>query len=138
MNRFDLILADPPWPYHRHHDTRQIYAEHHYTLMSEEDIRQMRVRQHLTQNGGVLRWATGPKLSLALDTLRAWELHYRGIGGGVGQDNSSRPSSYIHQVANRTDALGASWRRTRLSRFFCRASDTRRSPNTSKTSSTKP
>lgn len=79
--RFDVLLADPSWPYKKHHDKRQPFAEDHYPLMQAEDIYAMkdRVQEHTHAKSVVYIWATGPKLHLAIKTFKEWGLFYRGI-----------------------------------------------------------
>lgn len=78
---FDVLVADPSWPYKKHHDKRQPFAEDHYPLMKIEDIYGMRCRihEHTHRNTVVYIWATGPKLHLAVRTFEEWGLFYRGI-----------------------------------------------------------
>lgn len=87
VGRYDIVYADPPWPYYGS-TTKNAAAGKHYDLMSAEEINAMPVR-HLfrggrgrgsTGGGGALfLWATCPKLHLAVDAIRAWGLHYRGV-----------------------------------------------------------
>lgn len=77
--RYQILLADPPWSYYG--DTQKnAAAGKHYQLMSDEDIKGLPVKKMLDKNAYVFLWATCPKLDLALETLKAWGLHYRGVG----------------------------------------------------------
>lgn len=76
---YDIVCIDPPWPYYglTHKDGA---AAKHYDLMTQEDIKALPVRQLFRgKNGACFVWATSPKLDLAVDAIRAWGLHYRGV-----------------------------------------------------------
>ena len=78
--KYSIILADPPWAYTGDPDKPQACGKH-YDCMSPEDLAALDVRTRWAENQAVLfMWATGPKLDLAIDTLKAWGFHYRGIG----------------------------------------------------------
>lgn len=77
--RFDIIATDPPWPYYGS-TTKDAAAGKHYDLMTEDDIKRMPVKNLLrSKQGAVFVWATGPKLDLAVDAIRQWGFHYRGV-----------------------------------------------------------
>ncbi|MFN3729144.1 MAG: MT-A70 family methyltransferase [Fimbriimonadaceae bacterium] len=76
--RFQLALIDPPWFYYGD-PNKNAAAGKHYPLMSQEELAALPVRQILTRRAAVFLWATGPRLDMAIDLLRAWGLHYRGV-----------------------------------------------------------
>lgn len=77
--KYDVILCDPPWHYHGS-QTKMGAAGKHYKLMSQQALGAMDVKSILKKKGMVLMWATGPRLDYAIDLIRSWGLHYRGIG----------------------------------------------------------
>ena len=78
-NRYSVILADPAWTYYGDPDKDQACGKH-YACMSPEEIAALDVRKRWAEKHAVLfLWATCPKLDLAIDTLKAWGFHYRGI-----------------------------------------------------------
>ncbi|USN14194.1 DNA methylase [Brevundimonas phage vB_BpoS-Kabachok] len=75
---FDVVLADPPWEYHGQQD-KMGAAANHYPTMPDADLLAFPMRQLLSDNGVLFMWVTAPRLDFAIDCLRAWKLHYRGV-----------------------------------------------------------
>jgi len=76
QKKYDLILIDPPWSYTVFGTAG---ASKHYSLMSQADICALNIKSILKKNAMVLVWATGPRLDYAMEAIKAWGLHYRGI-----------------------------------------------------------
>jgi N6-adenosine-specific RNA methylase IME4 len=76
--RYDVMLLDPPWAY-TGSPTKWAAAAKFYDLMSPAEIAALPVRDWLNPRSVVFLWATSPRLDVAMDTIRAWGLHYRGI-----------------------------------------------------------
>ncbi len=77
--KYEIIYADPPWPYYGS-ETKNAAAGKHYNLMELDAIQAMPVRSLLRYGEGcVFLWATCPRLHFAIDTLRKWGFHYRGV-----------------------------------------------------------
>lgn len=76
---YDIVQIDPPWPYYGATD-KDAAAAKHYTLQSADWINQLDVKGLFrSKQGAAFVWATGPKLDLAIDAIRSWGLHYRGV-----------------------------------------------------------
>lgn len=75
---FDVIYADPPWSYSGQQDKWGAAAKF-YDTMTDEDIYNLPVNDLLAERGVVFLWATGPKLHLAMEAIKRWGLHYRGV-----------------------------------------------------------
>lgn len=76
---YDVILTDPPWFYYGS-ETKNAAAGKHYKLMSDEEIMAMPVKSLLrSKNGALFVWATCPKLDLAVEAIKRWGFHYRGV-----------------------------------------------------------
>lgn len=75
---YQVVLADPPWAYWGDPDKPQA-AGKHYPMMSTEEICALPVREHMAKRAVLCLWATGPKLPEAVEVMRAWGLHYRGV-----------------------------------------------------------
>lgn len=77
---YDIVYADPPWPYYGS-TTKDASAGKHYDLMTQEAICALPIRPLFRdpRHGALFVWATCPKLHLAVDAIRAWGLHYRGV-----------------------------------------------------------
>jgi N6-adenosine-specific RNA methylase IME4 len=73
---YQVILTDCPWRYEGS-TTKWGAAEKFYETMSDDEI--FNLELPLIPPGLVFVWATGPKLHTAIDAIRAWGLHYRGV-----------------------------------------------------------
>lgn len=78
VKSYKVVYADCPWPYYGDPDKDQA-AGKHYNLMTMPEICSMPVRSLFNGHGVLFMWATGPKLDMAIDAIRAWGLHYRGV-----------------------------------------------------------
>lgn len=76
--RYDVVYCDPPWFYYGS-QTKMAAAGKHYQLMPYDDILALPVREIMSDKAALFLWATGPRLDWAIDAIRAWKLHYRGI-----------------------------------------------------------
>jgi N6-adenosine-specific RNA methylase IME4 len=75
--RYGVILADPPWQYA--HTTAQGAAARHYATLSDADLAALPVAQLAADPCALLLWATGPKLDVAVDTMRRWGFTYKTV-----------------------------------------------------------
>lgn len=98
--QYDVILADPPWSYFGQQDKWGAAAKF-YATSPDERLRALPVRRLMHPRSVLFLWATSPRLDFAIDCLRAWGLHYRGVAfvwvktrrdGGVIGAQGVRPS----------------------------------------------
>ena len=75
---YDVILADPPWMYYGQ-QAKWGAAAKFYPWMEDEDILALPVGELLSDQGVLFLWATGPRLDFAVECIRVWGLHYRGM-----------------------------------------------------------
>lgn len=75
---YDIVYADPPWFYYGS-QVKDAAAAKHYPLMTQEDLANLPVRSIMAKRAALFMWATGPRLDFAIDLIRTWGLHYRGI-----------------------------------------------------------
>lgn len=75
MNKFSIILSDPPWSYKRKGGAA--CPEKHYTTLSQADLCALPVADIAADNCALCLWATLPLLPEALETIRAWGFKYR-------------------------------------------------------------
>lgn len=77
---FDIVYADPPWPMWGSTE-KNAAAGKHYDLMSQEEIEALPVRSLFRdpKHGVAFVWATCPRMDLAVDAIRSWGLHFRGV-----------------------------------------------------------
>lgn len=76
---YDICLVDPPWSYYGS-KTKDAAAGKHYDLMSQEDLADLQVKEIMSAKSALFMWATCPRLDFAIDLIRAWGFHYRGVG----------------------------------------------------------
>lgn len=75
---FDVILADPPWSYYGQQD-KWTAAAKFYPTAPDEQIISLPMNEMLTKNGILFLWATSPRLDVAMECLKSWNLYFRGI-----------------------------------------------------------
>jgi N6-adenosine-specific RNA methylase IME4 len=75
---YDVVYADPPWFYYGS-QVKDAAAAKHYPLMQQEELAQLPVRAIMNKRAVLFLWSTGPRLNFAIDLIRAWGLHYRGV-----------------------------------------------------------
>ena len=86
MQKYSIILADPPWQYaQRQHqvkgkqpkDTTKNCAAHHYPTMTvEQMIEQIDVEQYAADDCLLFMWATWPNLDQAIKLGTGWGFKY--------------------------------------------------------------
>lgn len=87
MNKYDLILADPPWSYR---DIGMDWAAkagtkykrsvmNHYGVMTIDDICALPIQDFMAENCVLLLWCTWPHIFYAQDVMNAWGFRYRSI-----------------------------------------------------------
>ena len=76
--KFDVALIDPPWSYFGD-QTKDGAAAKFYGTLTDEEIYKLPVRDMLNERSVAFVWATAPRLDAALDSIKAWGLHYRGV-----------------------------------------------------------
>ena len=76
--QYDVVVADPPWMYTGQQDKWGAAAKF-YDLIDNEMLKTMPVGDIMHKKSLLFLWATSPRLDLAIDTIRAWGLNYRGV-----------------------------------------------------------
>ena len=74
---YDLIYADPPWPYTNKADTDG-RVEDEYELMDLEDIKNLEVPA--AENAVLYMWTTAPHARSAFEVIDAWGFEYKTQG----------------------------------------------------------
>jgi N6-adenosine-specific RNA methylase IME4 len=75
---YEIVYADPPWYYYGS-QLKDAAAAKHYPLMSQEDLARLPVRGIMAKRAALFMWATCPRLDFAIDLIKRWGLHYRGV-----------------------------------------------------------
>ncbi len=78
VGSYDVIVADPPWPYWGS-GTKWAAAAKYYPLMTEEEIAGLPMGELLAPRGVLFLWATSPKLDVAMRCIAAWGLTFLGV-----------------------------------------------------------
>lgn len=73
--RYDVILADPPWRY-RVAAVPRIAIENHYPTLSIEEIASLNVADIAADDCVLFLWTTTAKLEESFTVVRAWGFEY--------------------------------------------------------------
>ena len=81
MKKYDIILADPPWPYNsrrmaQNNGTHIAGIEDEYVTMSMEEMCSLPIANIKAKNCVLYLWATGPKMPEAFQLMKAWGFKY--------------------------------------------------------------
>ncbi|MBC9246725.1 S-adenosylmethionine-binding protein [Paracoccus sp. 11-3] len=98
MFGYQMILADPPWPYEMRSDKGyQKSPEAHYPTMPIAAIKALPVADLAGPDCYLFMWSTWPHLPVALDVLRHWGFAY--VTGG----------SWLKRTRNWNVAMGTGY-----------------------------
>jgi len=78
-NKYQIILADPPWSY-QNGGVPQGGVNAQYKTMSLEDIKKLPVNNLAEDTCVLMMWATFPKLIEALEVIKSWGFKYKTLG----------------------------------------------------------
>lgn len=73
---YQIIYADPPWTYRDSASAGGRGAEHKYPLLTNYDIKRLRVDKISADNSVCFLWVTSPLLKDGIETLEAWGFRY--------------------------------------------------------------
>ena len=80
MDKFSIVLADPPWSYRVWSEKgKGRSAENHYSTMSVKDICALPVADIAAKNSALFLWATFPNLPEAFEVIKAWGFTYKTV-----------------------------------------------------------
>lgn len=77
MNRYDVLLADPPWSYRVWNGKKSRTSDAHYRTMSTETIAELPVSQIVTDDAALFLWSTPPAIHEAIRVLESWGFQYK-------------------------------------------------------------
>jgi N6-adenosine-specific RNA methylase IME4/stress response protein YsnF len=72
--KFNVILADPPWKYD-FAETENRAIENQYPTMSLEDIKKLEISS--ADNAVLFLWTTAPKLIEGIEVMKSWGFNYK-------------------------------------------------------------
>lgn len=79
--KYQTIVADPPWTYgnKRTGGSMNSAAEQKYSVMSQDEICAMPIREITAPDSHIFLWATSPLLPEAIDVMRAWGYTHKAV-----------------------------------------------------------
>lgn len=75
-NHYQLIYADPPWPYKDQMRGHSFSLDHEYPTMRLADIKALPVASIAAPDAALLMWVVSPQLNDGLDVMKAWGFKY--------------------------------------------------------------
>lgn len=78
--KFNIIMADPPWAYKVYSDKgKGRSAENHYSTMTIDNIKNIRVNDIAAKDSALILWVTSPCLPEGLEVMKAWGFKYKTV-----------------------------------------------------------
>ncbi len=77
--RFQIVLADPPWSYNDKAHAGQRGVEYHYDSMELPDIKGLPIPKLAAPDSVLYLWATPPMLKEAFAVMEAWGYKYKTV-----------------------------------------------------------
>jgi N6-adenosine-specific RNA methylase IME4 len=77
MNRYDILLADPPWSYRVWNGKRSRTSDAHYRTMSTETIADLPISRIVNNDAALFLWSTPPAIREAINVVETWGFQYR-------------------------------------------------------------
>ena len=92
--KYQVIYADPPYPYPERQDEKNLYGntKYHYKTMSIKEICDMPVKELATENSVLFLWVATNFLEESFEIIKSWGFEYKsqmvwvkkGGRGGIG------------------------------------------------------
>ena len=79
MEKYNVILADPPWSYDDKAHAGKRGVEYQYSTMTPKQIRMLPVESICATDCALFLWTTMPQVEVALSVLRAWGFTYKTV-----------------------------------------------------------
>lgn len=93
--KYSIIYADPPWKYKDTADAGKRGAEHKYPVLKLDDIKELDIASIAAKDCVLFLWATYPKLSEALEVIKAWGFTYKTLGFDWVKRNKKKDSFFL-------------------------------------------
>lgn len=77
-NKYQVILADPPWLYYGDPNKNQA-AGKHYSCMNLQQLSKLPVKSIAAKDAVLYMWATGPKLEESICLINNWGFKFRTV-----------------------------------------------------------
>ena len=93
--KFQVIYADPPWPYPKRQDAKNLYGntDYHYEIMPIKELCEMKVSELAAENSVLFMWVATNFLEQSFEVIKSWGFEYKsqmawvkegGKQGGIG------------------------------------------------------
>lgn len=92
--KYQVILADPPWPYPKREDAKNLYGntDYHYETIDIKTLCEMKVEELASENSVLFIWVATNFLEESFDVIKSWGFDYKsqmvwvknGGQGGIG------------------------------------------------------
>jgi len=77
VNKFGVILADPPWSYTQYRDAANGAAKANYSCLAAKYIQDIPVASWARKDAVLALWCTGPKIDEGVDLMRHWGFQHK-------------------------------------------------------------
>lgn len=77
--KYNIIYADPPWPYNESGSKAKV-KDRHYKMMQLEEICELPVNEIQAERSILFLWVTAPRLPMAFIVMQAWGFQYHSLG----------------------------------------------------------
>lgn len=77
--KYNIIYADPPWEYKESGNGNRV-VKAHYNTMNIQEIKNLPIKTISEETSILFLWVTFPRLEQGLETIKAWEYEYYGLG----------------------------------------------------------
>ena len=77
--KYNIILADPPWPYNARNNSKTLFgsgASGKYSVMKWEDIYKLSIQQICAENCALFLWTVPPFMPKCLKTIDEWGFRF--------------------------------------------------------------
>lgn len=77
--KFQVIYADPPWPYPKRIDSKNLYGnvDYHYDTMTIKDLCNMEVGKLADENSVLFIWVATNFLEQSFEIVKSWGFNYK-------------------------------------------------------------
>lgn len=92
--RYQVVYADPPWPYPKRQDAKNLYgnADYHYETITIKDLCAMDIQSLADENSVLFIWVATNFLKQSFEVIKSWGFDYKsqmvwvkkGGQGGIG------------------------------------------------------
>src|SRR3990167_6875241 len=77
--KYQIILADPCWPYNERQDEKNLYGntKYHYPSLSIEEIKKLPIKELKTENAVLFLWVATHFLEESFEIIKTWGMEYK-------------------------------------------------------------